>query len=165
MAMTDPALLVRTAREGAGLSARDLAARAGVSASTVTRIERGEINPTLAMLERLLDASGNQLVVTVEPQPLRPTLDAVREHRDDIIAAVASFGGGNVRVFGSVARDEAHPGSDVDVLIDVPAGTGLITVERIADALHAVLPWPVDVVTSGAARRRMAHVLEEAVPL
>jgi predicted nucleotidyltransferase len=76
-----------------------------------------------------------------------------------------SFGGRNVRVFGSVTRGEAHSGSDVDLLIDVPAGTGLDTVKRIADALGAVLPWPVDVVTSGAARRRMAHVLDEAVPL
>jgi predicted nucleotidyltransferase/DNA-binding XRE family transcriptional regulator len=163
--MTDAAVLVRTARKRAQLSARDLAARAGVSPSTVTRIERGEINPTLVMLERLLDASGNQLVVTVEPRPQRPTLDALRQHRDDIIAVVASFGGRNVRVFGSVARGEAHDGSDVDVLIDVPAGTGLVTVERIAEALSAVLPWPVDVVTGGAARRRMAHVLDEAVPL
>lgn len=165
MRMTDAAVLVRTARKRAQLSARDLAARAGVSPSTVTRIERGEINPTLVMLERLLDASGNQLVVTVEPRPQRPTLDALRQHRDDIIAVVASFGGRNVRVFGSVARGEAHDGSDVDVLIDVPAGTGLVTVERIAEALSAVLPWPVDVVTGGAARRRMAHVLDEAVPL
>jgi len=163
--MTDAAVLVRTARKRAQLSARDLAARAGVSPSTVTRIERGEINPTLVMLERLLDASGNQLVVTVEPRPQRPTLDALRQHRDDIIAVVASFGGRNVRAFGSVARGEAHDGSDVDVLIDVPAGTGLVTVERIAEALSAVLPWPVDVVTGGAARRRMAHVLDEAVPL
>ena len=41
----------------------------------------------------------------------------------------------------------------------------MITIERIADGLDAVLPWPVDVMTSGAARRRMAHVLDEAIPL
>jgi len=70
-----------------------------------------------------------------------------------------------VRVFGSVAHGTATEASDVDLLIDVPAGTGLIRVEQIADAVAEVTPWPVDVITSGAARRRMAHVLDEAVPL
>ena len=146
------------------MSARNLAAKSGVSTSTVTRIERGEINPTVTMLERLLDASGNELVVTVHPRPDRPTLAALRERRDEILDIVASLGGSNVRVFGSVARGESSVDSDVDVLIDVPAGTGLITIEQIANALDAVLPWPVDVMASGAARRRMAHVLDEAVP-
>ncbi len=147
------------------MSARDLAAKSGVSPSTVTRIERGEINPTVTMLERLLDASGNELVVTVHPRPDRPTLAALRERRDEILDIVASRGGSNVRVFGSVARGDSSVDSDVDVLIDVPAGTGLITIEQIANALDAVVPWRVDVMTSGAARRRMAHVLHEAVPL
>ncbi|MGK2888025.1 MAG: helix-turn-helix domain-containing protein, partial [Rhodococcus sp. (in: high G+C Gram-positive bacteria)] len=72
--MVDAALLVRSARERAQMSARDLAAASGVSTSTVTRIERGEVNPTVVMLERLLQASGNQLDVVVSPRPLRPTL-------------------------------------------------------------------------------------------
>ena len=46
----------RVAGEQALMSARDLAAASGVSPSTVTRIERGEINPTVATLERLLAA-------------------------------------------------------------------------------------------------------------
>ncbi len=163
--MVDAAVLVRSARERARLSARDLAARCGVSTSTVTRIERGEINPTVSMLERLLDASGNELVITVEPRREPPTLDAVRSHRDQIIEAVQRFGGSNVRVFGSVARGTASVTSDVDLLIDVPARTGMIAVEQITDAVAAATPWPVDVVTSGAARRRMAHILDEAVPL
>ena len=147
------------------MSARDLAAATGVSPSTVTRIERGEINPTVAMLERLLDASGCRLVVSVTPRINRPTLDALRAHREAIEEVVSSFGAGNVRVFGSVARGEASDDSDVDLLIDVPAGTGLITIERIAEAIEAVVPWRVDVMTSGAARGRMSHVLDEAVAL
>lgn len=147
------------------MSARELAAKSGVSPSTVTRIERGELNPTVAMLERLPDASDNELLVTVHSRPDRPTLDALRERRDEILDIVSSFGGSNVRVFGSLARDDSRIDSDVDVLVDVPAGTGLITIEQMADALDAVVPWRVDVMTSGAARRRMAHVLDEAVPL
>lgn len=163
--MVDPAVIVRSARQRAGLSARDLATRCGVSTSTVTRIERGEINPTVVMLERLLDASGNELIVTVEPRRQPPTLDGLRAVRNEIVATVGRFGGRNVRVFGSVARGAATEVSDVDLLIDVPAGTGLLRVEQIADAVAEVIPWPVDVVTSGAARGRMAHILDEAVPL
>lgn len=104
-------------------------------------------------------------MVAVAPRRRPPTLDALRAVRDEIIAAVGRFGGTNVRVFGSVARGAATDTSDVDLLIDVPAGTGLIAVEQISQAIAEVIPWPVDVVTSGAARRRMAHVLDEAVPL
>ncbi|CAN5795088.1 hypothetical protein BH24ACT5_BH24ACT5_31440 [soil metagenome] len=147
------------------MSARDLAAASGVSPSTVTRIERGEINPTMAMLERLLDASGNQIDVRISPRFPRPMIDELRVHREAINEIVASFGASNARVFGSVARGDAGDDSDVDLLIDVPAGTGLITIERIAEAIEDVIPWRVDVVTSGAAHGRMAHVLDEAVEL
>lgn len=147
------------------MSARDLATASGVSPSTVTRIERGEVNPTMVMLERLLDASGNQLDVRVSPRVLRPTIDGLRAHREAVNGIVASFGASNVRAFGSVARGDAGDDSDVDLLIDVPAGTGLITIELITEAIEDVIPWRVDVMTSGAARGRMAHVLDEAVAL
>ena len=147
------------------MSARALASASAVSTSTVTRIERGEINPTVQMLDRLLAASGNRLSVTVHPSGRPPTLLDLRKHRAEIIDLVSSFGSSNVRVFGSVARGEASDGSDVDLLIDVPAGTGLFTVEAIAEGLERMLPWTVDVMTSGAAHRRMAHVLDEAVVL
>lgn len=154
---------MRSARERAKMSARALASASAVSTSTVTRIERGEINPTVQMLDRLLTASGNRLSVTVHPSSRVPTLSDLREHRTEMLDVVSSFGGSNVRVFGSIARGEASDGSDVDLLIDVPAGTGFFTVEAIAEALERVLPWKVDLLTSGAAHRRMAHVLDEAV--
>ncbi len=47
-----------------------------------------------------------------------------------------------MRVFGSVVRGETTEGSDVDLLIDVPAGTGLVAVRQMSDAVAAVLPWP-----------------------
>lgn len=147
------------------MSARELAAESGVSPSTVTRIERGELNPTLAMLERLLEASGSELEVIVFPRAPRPTLARLRSHRRAITDAVRSFGGGNVRVFGSVARGDTRDDSDVDLLIDVPPGTGFVTIERMTEAIEAVVPWRVDVLTSGAARGRMAHVIDEAVAL
>jgi transcriptional regulator with XRE-family HTH domain len=59
--------LVAKSRERSGLSCRALAARAGVTTSTITRIERGEMEPTVAMLARLTAAAGSVLVVTEVP--------------------------------------------------------------------------------------------------
>lgn len=147
------------------MSARALADASEVSTSTVTRIERGEMNPTVQMLDRLLAAAGNRLVLDVEPARVPPTLKALRDRRDEIVAVVEAHGGSNIRVFGSVARGDATEHSDVDLLIDVPPGTGYFAVEALAEELEGLLPWRVDVVTGGAARGRLAHVLAEAVEL
>ena len=147
------------------MSARALAAESGVSPSTVTRIERGEISPTVSMLERLLRASGHELEIGVSPSEAAPTISDVRAHAETIHEIVQRIGGRDVRLIGSVARGEATPTSDLDLLIDVPPGTGLFTLETMRADLDAALPWSVDVLTSGAARGRMAHVLDDAVAL
>ncbi len=43
---------------------------------------------------------------------------SLNEHRDAILAIAARHGARNVRVFGSFARGDAGPDSDVDLLID-----------------------------------------------
>jgi len=58
--------LLRTARIAAGLSSSEVARRAGVSTTTVTRIESGEMDPTVTMLARLLSAVDRQLTFNVE---------------------------------------------------------------------------------------------------
>ncbi len=105
----------------------------------------------------MLDASGNQLKLVVAPSATRPSLGALRVYRAEIIKTVESFGASNVRVFGSVALGDARIDSDIDLLIDVPPGTGLITVERVAAAIEDAIPWHVDVVTSGRPRADGAH--------
>jgi len=51
-------------------------------------------------------------------------------------------------------------------MLQIPSGgTGLITIEKIAEALEDVIPWRVDVVTAGAVRGRMAQVIDDAVAL
>ncbi len=47
-----------------------------------------------------------------------PTLADLRGHRQEILRIAAKHGARNVRVFGSVARGEAHPESDVDLLVE-----------------------------------------------
>ena len=49
--------------------------------------------------------------------------NALRSRQSEILCIAAKHGAGNVRVFGSVARGEARPGSDIDLLIDIVGPT------------------------------------------
>jgi hypothetical protein len=46
-----------------------------------------------------------------------PTLDILRQRRDDILAIAQRYGAYNLRVFGSVARGNANEASDIDFLV------------------------------------------------
>jgi transcriptional regulator with XRE-family HTH domain len=59
--------LLRSARLRHGLDQRQLAERAGTSQVHVSRIERDRVSPSLSMLNRLLEAMGETLVVSSTP--------------------------------------------------------------------------------------------------
>ena len=52
----------------------------------------------------------------------------------------------NLRVFGSVARGEDRPDSDVDLLVDLPPDIGLLGLGRVQAELEAILGPKVDLV-------------------
>lgn len=75
--------LIRQARTRASLSQRELAARAGTVQSVVARIERGQTNPTVDTLERLLRATGFDLDVELVPRPAPdPLIEAFKRDID-----------------------------------------------------------------------------------
>ncbi|MGB7980021.1 MAG: helix-turn-helix domain-containing protein [Candidatus Nanopelagicales bacterium] len=75
--MTMGAVVLREARERAGLSVRGLAASAGVAYSTVARIESGRLDPTTGMLARLLEAAGCRLELVAVRVPVPRQADLV----------------------------------------------------------------------------------------
>jgi transcriptional regulator with XRE-family HTH domain len=68
----DAGELVARLRQRHGLSQRALAVRASTSQAWISRVERGEVSPSVYSLERLLQVMGEQL-----------TLDSVRLRHDD----------------------------------------------------------------------------------
>lgn len=89
----------------------------------------------------------------------------VEAKRDAIRAAVARHHGRRVRLFGSVARGEDRPGSDVDLLVDFDAESSLFDVIRLTRELEELLGLPVDVVSAGGLKDRDTRILAEAVDL
>jgi len=93
-------------------------------------------------------------------------LSELRAKREAILAIAAKHGATNVRVFGSVARNEATDTSDVDFLMDLRRDKGLLDyVELILD-LEDLLERPVDVGAPEQLHQIIRdRVLREAVPL
>jgi uncharacterized protein len=81
-------------------------------------------------------------------------------HRDEL----AAMGAGSLSLFGSVARDEAGPDSDVDVLIELGRPLDLFDLGRIQIRLEEIFGQRVDLVMPDTLRPRLrASVLDEAV--
>lgn len=76
-----------------------------------------------------------------------PNLSLVLAHQDAILSIAARRGVSNIRVFGSVARGDAKPGSDIDLPVDFDSrhpGLDLFGFEREVEEL---LGHPVEVGT------------------
>jgi uncharacterized protein len=80
--------MIRDARAALGVSQRTLALRAGTDQAAVSRIERGEVSPSLETVERLLAAMGQRLDLTsvpvereYDPLHLRANLQRTPEER------------------------------------------------------------------------------------
>ena len=92
--------------------------------------------------------------------------DLVRLRREEILAIARRYGARNVRIFGSVARHEARPDSDIDFLVDMEPGRSLFDLGGLSYDLQELLGVDVDVVTEKGLRARLREqVLSEAVPL
>ena len=93
--------------------------------------------------------------------------EAIKIKREEIRHIAEQHGATNVRLFGSVARGEAHASSDVDLLVDVEAAqtSSWFPIGLILD-LEKLLGRRVEVVTERALNKDLREsVLREAVPL
>ena len=87
-------------------------------------------------------------------------------HRERLLAAVARHHAHSLRVFGSVARGEERPDSDVDFLVDFEPDASLLDLIGLKEDFEAVLGRPADIVTAeGVSPFLRDRILKEAVPL
>ena len=92
--------------------------------------------------------------------------ELLKEKRADILRIAAQHGARNVRLFGSAARGEARPDSDIDVLVEFEPGRTLLDRIGLMQDLEDLLGRKVDVVTEKALHRMIRQqVLEQAVRL
>jgi predicted nucleotidyltransferase len=90
----------------------------------------------------------------------------LKDKREEILRIAASHGARNVRVFGSLARGEAGPDSDVDILVELGSDRSLLDIVAIKQDLEDLLGRRVDVVTRAAISPYIREqVLGEAVSL
>lgn len=92
--------------------------------------------------------------------------ELLKEKREDILRIATQHGASNVRIFGSVARGEARPDSDVDFLVELEPGRSLLDRVALIQDLEDLLGTKVDVATDKGLRDRVRdRILNEAVPL
>ncbi len=143
--------VLREARLRAGLSQSELAHRAGVAQSVISMYESGRRQPALRTLAALVDPTGLELVLELRPAPgldrlTGPLGQRVLAARSQLKTVAAGYGVPGLAVFGSVARGEERPDSDVDLLVELPPGMGLFGLGRLRSDLEAAVGLPVDLV-------------------
>ena len=87
----------------------------------------------------------------------------VKIHREEILNLAAQHGAKNVRVFGSVARGEEGPQSDIDLLVEMEKGRSLLDLVGLWQDAQELLKVKVDVVSQAGLKPRISErVLREA---
>jgi predicted nucleotidyltransferase len=95
-----------------------------------------------------------------------PLAERVKNQRNRILRIAERHGASDVRVFGSVARGESQPTSDVDFLVEMQPGHSLLDRIALKQALEDLLGCRVDVATPGTLHECIKNsVLRDAKPL
>jgi predicted nucleotidyltransferase len=144
---------LQEAREITGLTQAEVAARAGTSRSALAAIESGSRPASVAMMERLLVATG-----------LRPSI-VLAARREVLLSVFRRYGVTEVRVAGSVARGTDDLTSDIDLVIHPPDGMGGLALAALGDEVEAVLGLPVDLVSDESTGPVAAAIVSSAIPL
>ena len=93
-------------------------------------------------------------------------MNRLREKREDIMRIAESNGARNLKVFGSVARGEEGPESDIDFMVEMEPGRNLLDMGRLLMDLQDFLGCKVDIVEpEGLHWYVRKKVLGEAIPL
>lgn len=158
--------VLRGARAAAGLSQADLAGRAGVTQSVISVYESGRRQPSVPTLAALVAATGHELDLSYRTprQGLArltgPVGRRLRRRRAELLRIALEHGVRVLGVFGSVARGEDRPDSDVDLLVELPDGMGILGLGRLREELEDLLACAVDLVPEADLKPTVRPVVE-----
>ena len=92
--------------------------------------------------------------------------EKIRQRREEILEIARKRGVLEISVFGSVARGQATPLSDIDFLVKMEPGRTLFDLGGLNADLEALLGAKVDIVTEkGLDHLIRDHVISEAVSI
>lgn len=92
--------------------------------------------------------------------------DSLTPIRGEILRIAARHGLRRLRIFGSIARGEAGPASDLDLLVDIDDGRSLIDLIAAKQEIEDLIERKVDIVTEdGLHGPRRDSILKDAKPL
>jgi predicted nucleotidyltransferase/DNA-binding XRE family transcriptional regulator len=158
--------VLRDARKRSGMSQLEVARRSGIAQSVISDYERGKREPGADTYAQLLEILGFTLELRPRRRAKTTTLPdsklarLVLRHRKEIIALARQHGARNVRVFGSVATGKTKMRSDIDFLVDLEPGVGLLEVIGLEQKLKDLLGVKVDL---GPARLLKSSLRNEAL--
>jgi len=93
-------------------------------------------------------------------------LEQLNRHRDNLLALASLHRATRVRIFGSVARGEDKPDSDIDLLVDFAPEASLLDLVGLQQDAEALLGRQVDIVTpEGMSPFLKERILSDARPL
>lgn len=96
--------------------------------------------------------SDAQRQTTLAPIRRDAVLAQLQAHRDELVQMGIRY----LALFGSVARDEADPESDIDILVDLERPAGLLKLGHVQNYLATLLGGDVDVVPRDSVRPQLA---------
>lgn len=140
-------------RRRSGLTQRQLSELSGVAQPNIAAYENGTRRPSAQMLNRLAAAA--------KPQPSV----VLAAHRDEVLRLAQRHKVIDIHVFGSVARGEDRPGSDLDLLVKFRPEASLFDQVGLEQSLEDLLGVDVDVVSEGGLSAGHDEIRGEAVAL
>lgn len=93
-------------------------------------------------------------------------IEILTSKRDELKALALKHGASNIRIFGSVARREETPGSNIDLFVDMNEDASLLDLSRLKNDLEDLPGTPIDITTRPALHPILADgILKEAIAL
>lgn len=95
-----------------------------------------------------------------------PSINDIRNRLEEVNAICTKHGASNLRIFGSTARGDETPQSDVDFLVDFERGRGVLQLMALEMELEQLLGAKVEVLTVGGLSPFLKdRILTEAIPV